>query len=300
MAERQPTHPAANWTTCPECSAPTGNGPHTCKPRASIGLAIGAAVIITSITGIAFWLSYYHLHDVAAGHGLAVDPARAWAWPAVLDLFYLAGELLILRASFLRTVDYWAIALTALGAVGSIGLNVAGVGTDAAVLDYVVAAVPPIAALLAFGALMGQVHRSFVRIPAAVIPPMPVAPPVIARVTVEPTPVSAPPVVEQPAGIPGGFQAPELPAGYAPADEPLTAALAPELTPARAPYDDPRVEAIRKLYDTGLRPTSMEMAKAVEDAGYPRPAPSSVRTLRQIIEAVEPHLAPVPFPRRTG
>jgi hypothetical protein len=288
MAERQPTHPAANWTTCPECGAPTGNGPHTCKPRASIGLAIGAAVIITGITGIAFWLSYYHLHDVAAGHGLAVDPARAWAWPAVLDLFYLAGELLILRASWLRTVDYWAIALTALGAVGSIGLNVAGVGTNAAVLDYVVAAVPPIAALLAFGALMGQVHRSFVRTPAAV-PPMPAAPPVITRVTEQPTPVSAPPM-----------QAPELPAGYAPADEPLTPDAEPEPTPVRAPYDDLRVEGIRKLYDTGLRPTSMEMAKAVEDAGYPRPAPSSVRTLRQIIEAVEPHLAPVPFPRRTG
>jgi hypothetical protein len=118
---------------------------------------------------------------------------------------------------------------------------------------------------------------------------MPAAPPVITRVTEQPTPVSAPPA-----------HAPELPAGYAPADEPLTANTEPEPTPVRAPYDDLRVEAIRKLYDTGLRPTSMEMAKAVEDAGYPRPAPSSVRTLRQIIEAVEPHLAPVPFPRRTG
>src|SRR5690606_22213140 len=36
------------------------------------------------------------------------------------------------------------------------------VGGDAEALDYVVAAVPPTAALLAFGALMRQVHRAVV------------------------------------------------------------------------------------------------------------------------------------------
>lgn len=77
----------------------------------------------------------------------------------------MAGELLMLRAALKRQVDGWAIALTAVGSVGSIVLNVAGVtgnrdpGT-VPVLDYVVAAVPPTAALLAFGALMRQIHQA--------------------------------------------------------------------------------------------------------------------------------------------
>ena len=170
------------------------------KPTATsgLGLAVGAAAIITAITGIAFWLSYHHLHDVAAGNGLGMDPARAWAWPAVLDLFYLAGELLILRASYLRTVDPWAIALTAIGAFGSIGLNVAGVGEGAPALEYVVAAVPPVAALLAFGALMRQLHVWFARRAGTTTQAAPV-------VTVAPPPVSATPVAQpkpQPSSTP--------------------------------------------------------------------------------------------------
>ncbi|MFD5105703.1 DUF2637 domain-containing protein [Streptomyces cinereoruber] len=131
----------------------------------SRALAIGAGVVIIALTGAAFWLSYAHLAEVALGHGLGQAPARAWAWPATLDLFIVAGELLMLRAALAKRVDGWAIALTAVGSVGSIVLNVAGVtGTRdpgmVPVLDYVVAAVPPTAALLAFGALMRQIHQA--------------------------------------------------------------------------------------------------------------------------------------------
>lgn len=116
-----------------------------------------AAAVIVTLTGAAFWLSYAHLHTVAAEHGLGGSEARAWAWPATLDLFVVAGELLMLRASLARSTDWWAIGLTVAGSGGSIALNIAGVtGTDP--LDYVTAAVPPTAALLAFGALMRQVH----------------------------------------------------------------------------------------------------------------------------------------------
>ncbi|MGW6915549.1 DUF2637 domain-containing protein [Kitasatospora sp. NPDC054939] len=116
-----------------------------------------AALVIVALTGAAFWLSYAHLHTVAAGHGLGASPARAWAWPATLDLFIVAGELMMLRASLARRPDWWAIGLTVAGSGGSIALNIAGVeGTDP--LDYITAAVPPTAALLAFGALMRQVH----------------------------------------------------------------------------------------------------------------------------------------------
>ncbi|MEV3988245.1 DUF2637 domain-containing protein [Streptomyces sp. NPDC049837] len=128
-------------------------------------LAIGAGAVIIALTGAAFWLSYAHLAEVALGHGLGQAPARAWAWPATLDLFIVAGELLMLRAALARRVDPWAIGLTAAGSVGSIVLNVAGVtGTRdpgaVPLLDYVVAAVPPTAALLAFGALMRQIHQA--------------------------------------------------------------------------------------------------------------------------------------------
>ncbi|WP_078843221.1 DUF2637 domain-containing protein [Streptomyces albus] len=126
-------------------------------------LAAGAAVVTVALTAAAFWLSYEHLHDVAAAHGLGHAPERAWAWPATVDLFIVAGELLILRASLRGTVDRWAIALAATGSLGSIALNVAGVGQHAHPLDYVVAAVPPVAALLAFGALMRQVHDALSR-----------------------------------------------------------------------------------------------------------------------------------------
>ncbi|GAB2925186.1 DUF2637 domain-containing protein [Streptomyces heilongjiangensis] len=125
---------------------------------------IAAGVVIIALTAGGFWLSYAHLAEVAGQHGLKSSPVRQWAWPATLDAFIVAGELLMLRAGLRRVTDGWAIALTATGSVGSIALNVAGVsgtGNASAVplLDYVVAAVPPTAALLAFGVLMQQIHQ---------------------------------------------------------------------------------------------------------------------------------------------
>jgi hypothetical protein len=259
MADQQPTH-------TPPPAATSG-----------LGLAVGAAVIITAITGIAFWLSYHHLHDVAASNGLGMDPARAWAWPAVLDLFYLAGELLILRASYLRTVDPWAIGLTAIGALGSIGLNVAGVGTGAPVLQYVVAAVPPVAALFAFGALMRQLHVWFARRPEATQ-----AAPIVTVERVESTP-AVPPMPEQ---------APALPA----VDEeqrPERPALEEQVRTIK--YRDPRCAAIRPLYDGGTRPGTAAMRDALIAAGHGRVGDSTIRgVLRAEIEEHEPALADYP------
>lgn len=131
-------------------------------------LAAGAAIVTIALTGAAFWLSYEHLHDIADGNGL--DGARAWAWPATVDLFIVAGELLVLRASLRAAVDWWAYALAAVGSLGSIALNVFGVGNGAQPMEYVVAAVPPSAALIAFGALMRQVHDALHRIQTATAP----------------------------------------------------------------------------------------------------------------------------------
>jgi hypothetical protein len=120
--------------------------------------ATGAAVATVALTAGAFWLSYEHLHDVSAANGLT--GSRAWAWPACLDLFIMIGELLMLRASIDQGgMDWWAVGLMVTGSGGSIALNVAGVGSNAPTLAYVVAGVPPVAALMAFGALMRQVHN---------------------------------------------------------------------------------------------------------------------------------------------
>ncbi|MFE3886793.1 DUF2637 domain-containing protein [Streptomyces lydicus] len=125
---------------------------------------VAAGTVIVALTAGGFWLSYAHLAEVAGQHGLRSSPVRQWAWPATLDAFIVAGELLMLRAGLRRLTDGWAIALTATGSVGSIALNVAGVsGTGGPgakpLLDYVVAAVPPTAALMAFGVLMRQIHQ---------------------------------------------------------------------------------------------------------------------------------------------
>lgn len=126
----------------------------------SRALAIAAGLVIIALTAAAFWLSYAHLAEVALAHGMQEKEVRAWAWPATLDLFIVAGELLMLRAALAGKADPWAIGLTVVGSGSSIALNVAGVGTSAGTLDYVVAAVPPTAALLAFGALMRQIHQA--------------------------------------------------------------------------------------------------------------------------------------------
>ncbi|WP_239516698.1 DUF2637 domain-containing protein [Streptomyces sp. ICC4] len=122
-----------------------------------------AGAVIAALTAAAFWLSYAHLAEVAGQHGLAKSPERQWAWPGTLDAFIVIGELLMLRAGLRKVTDWWAVALTSIGSVGSIALNVAGVsgtGPDPVpALDYVVAAVPPTAALLAFGVLMRQIHQ---------------------------------------------------------------------------------------------------------------------------------------------
>lgn len=184
----------------------------------SRALAVAAGLVIIALTATAFWLSYAHLAEVALGHGLGSAEVRAWAWPACLDLFIIAGEIMWLRAALAHRVDLWAIGLTAVGSLGSIVLNVAGVTGardpgSVPLLDYVVAAVPPTAALLAFGALMRQVHQAL----AGHVEPTsldniqtdPVAPVTVERANlvdviheVPPLEVVTPPVIELPAVSP--------------------------------------------------------------------------------------------------
>jgi hypothetical protein len=233
--------------------------------RAIVALAATAAALIFLLTGVSLWLSYEHLHDVGARHGFADDPIRAWAWPATLDLFYAAGEVLILRAALARRLDWWAIALVVFGAGGSIALNIAGVGPGAEPLDYVVAAVPPIASLLAFGALMAQLYRAL-------------ASPVVTPVAEPEQPVTAPVIPPAPEQEPEARPEP----GPMPGPEPIK-------------YSDPRCSVIRALYNQGTRPGTKAMRLAITAAGYDDPSDGFIRgTLRAEIERLEPHLAQLP------
>lgn len=182
-------------------SAPAGAPDHAQPRLDALFWAVGA--VIALLTATAFWLSYEHLHTVAAGHGLGGAAARSWAWPACLDAFIVVGELLMLRAAWRRTgTDWWAVSLTVSGAGGSIALNVLGVGAHASALDYVVAGVPPTAALLAFGvfmrqlllALTGTAQHTPTTAPAPTVPARPVPRPPVVPPGARLLPITARPV----------------------------------------------------------------------------------------------------------
>jgi hypothetical protein len=212
-------------------------------------LAIGAGVVTIALTGAGFWLSYDHLHHIAGGHGLSGN--GAWAWPGTIDGFILVGESLILRASLKGRVDPWAIALAALGSVGSIALNISGVGAGASTLDYIVAAVPPTAALIAFGALMRQFHDALERIQGAPADAPNAGPDAgFERAASEATALATP---AHPVGALVLDLAPMPPASYeVTADaHPSAPAVQPPVVPASAASDDELIERARALRASG-------------------------------------------------
>lgn len=245
----------------------------------NLTLAVIAAVASIILTGAAFWLSYQHLHDVAHAHGLA-DQTRAWAWPSTVDLFIVIGEVLMLRAALAGRTDKWAVFLTVAGSGGSIGLNVAGVGADASGMDYVVAAVPPVAALFAFGAIMRQIHGLL----AERVAPQHVAP------TVAPTPAAATrPATERPAVA--AEPATPKPVRSATPTPAATPKPTPPATPAATTSgaDDSRYEAgtpqhvVRELWLTlGHRPTEGAIVAALGKAELPNSRAQAGKIRRQV------------------
>ncbi|MFJ4926866.1 DUF2637 domain-containing protein [Streptomyces sp. NPDC088736] len=241
------------------------------NPARNLALVAAAASIV--LTGAAFWLSYEHLHDVANTHGLP-DAARAWAWPATVDLFVIIGEVLMLRGALAGRTDRWAVFLTVAGSGGSICLNVAGVGADADVMDYVVAAVPPVAALLAFGAIMRQIHGAL----ASRVAPQPVKP------------VAARPATATPAATPRPT-IPAAPATPAPprSATPDKAATPPAATAPAAATDGPGYEpgspqyVVRALWlSLGHRPTEGQIVTALGDAGLANSRAQAGKIRRQV------------------
>lgn len=115
------------------------------------------AAVTVIATAVGFWLSYAGLHSFAVQAGLTGP--EAWAWPASVDLFILAGELGI-TISTLRDgrPDWRAWGYFAAGCLPSVTFNVLHVANRFPWWGkYAVAATPPIAAVLALAALMQQV-----------------------------------------------------------------------------------------------------------------------------------------------
>ncbi|MBQ0850143.1 DUF2637 domain-containing protein [Streptomyces sp. BH-SS-21] len=257
-----------------------------------------AAVLTVLLTAVAFWLSYEHLQEVAARHGMQEAVARSWAWPATVDLFIVIGELLILRASLAHRVDWWAIGLVTAGDGASIALNVAGVGEGAGVLNYVVAAVPPVAALLAFGALMRQVHAYLARRASTgvnVPPPGVEAPSTPVMVSVDrPTAPPAAPAVPVPAAVaaPMAVEAASTPVTTDPV--PVDTASAPVDLCAPVIYPNRVDQLVRALYGTDFtQPSTARMTQAMAAAGLGT-SESTARTARGRVKTREPHLADLP------
>lgn len=267
----------------------TGDHPASAHARqdALVLLAIMAALATIALTAASFWLSYEHLHNLAATHGLGGAHARSWAWPATVDLFIVIGEILLLRASIARQGMPLAIGLTTAGSGGSIALNIAAVGSGRPPMDYVVAAVPPVAALLAFGALMWQIH-DWINTRATA--------PTTAPATTPPAEAATAPRGEHPATPP----APHPPA---PPKKPATTAAIHALPVRRASgkssFTPEQVAtaktAIRELYDDGTRPGSKQMQTAVRHAlGLATDPPgSTMRLWRGQLEAKPGELAPL-------
>ncbi len=235
----------------------------------AVALAIFAGALTIALTGVAFWLSYEHLHDVAGAHGLPATSPRAWAWPATLDSFIVIGEVLILRASLLGKSDWWAITLAAVGSAGSITLNVVGVGSGADALDYTVAAVPPVAALLAFGALMRQLHGM-----------------IKAYLDETPKPVSPPPVPARPTQFPSQ-PAPSLPRSSVPMMK-VNGTTSHKISlshPGRQTVPVPASQPKRPRASSGLVPPApsqgVDLLTTSQAAGLAGVPASTIRTWKQ-------------------
>lgn len=126
--------------------------------RTVTAVVAGMVVATAAATVVGFWLSYSGLHDFAARAGLI--GAEAWAWPASVDLFIAAGEAGVTVSALRRRRDPMAWAYLALGFAASVTGNVLHVDTGhLAWARYAVAAVPPMAAMLALAALLRHVYR---------------------------------------------------------------------------------------------------------------------------------------------
>lgn len=135
-----------------------GQGLASFAQRVVRGAVAFMAATTVAATLVGFWLSYAGLHAFARRSGL--HGAEAWAWPASVDLFIMVGEFGLTISAIRRKRDPLAWVYLLAGFGPSVLFNIMHVVTVTPWWGrYAVAAVPPVAAMLALAALMRQVFR---------------------------------------------------------------------------------------------------------------------------------------------
>jgi hypothetical protein len=131
----------------------------------------GCTAGVTALAGAAFAMSYGALHELARDSG--VPSTLAWLWPLVVDGFIVVASLSVLYAVLEARPASYPWALLSLFSAVSVAGNVAhGAPTP---VGRLVAAVPPVALVLAFDLLMRQVRRVLEPAPDTAIPAKPSA-----------------------------------------------------------------------------------------------------------------------------
>ncbi len=122
-------------------------------------ISVISAVLVAFLATAAFVLSFEALQGLALGNG--IKPWLAALFPLVVDGAIVAASLSVLRNSLLRERTIYPWALVALFTLASVTFNV--LHAQSAPLAQVMAAVPPVALLLSFELLMGQLRSNVSR-----------------------------------------------------------------------------------------------------------------------------------------
>lgn len=124
--------------------------------RAVLAIRRVSTAAVAALAIGAFTLSYDALHALASSHGTSA--ALAALWPLVVDGFIVTASLAVLHAVLegRRTAYPWCLVLlfSAVSVVGNLAHG------SPSLVGHLVAAVPPVALVLAFDLLMREVRWS--------------------------------------------------------------------------------------------------------------------------------------------
>lgn len=124
-------------------------------------IATITAVLVLAIALGAFVLSYDALRDLAQTNG--IRDGLAWIFPLIVDGFIVVASLAVLRNGLMAEPTLLAWVLVVLFVALSVAFNVIHASDTADLIGKVIAAVPPLALVLAFELLMAQVRSAVTR-----------------------------------------------------------------------------------------------------------------------------------------
>lgn len=123
-------------------------------------IATITAVLVLAIALGAFVLSYDALRDLARTN--SIRDGLAWIFPLIVDGFIVVASLAVLRNGLMAEPTLLAWVLVVLFVALSVAFNVIH-ASDTDLIGKVIAAVPPLALVLAFELLMAQVKSAVTR-----------------------------------------------------------------------------------------------------------------------------------------